>query len=68
MYPTCCTAGKFPSLRLVVDHIAKPDMSRPLEPDWRADLARAAAHQNVFCKLSGLVTEADPDRHQVARY
>ena len=59
-------AGKFPSLRLVVDHISKPYMWRGEEAGlagWREDMARAARHQNVFCKLSGLVTEVDPDHH-----
>lgn len=59
-------ARQHPSLRLVVDHIAKPRMSLGREEGlvgWSEDLARVAACPNVYCKLSGLVTEADPDRY-----
>lgn len=48
-----------PRLRAVIDHLAKPDIaSQVLEP-WSELLARASQHPNVFCKLSGLITEAD---------
>lgn len=48
-----------PRLRAVIDHLAKPAIaSRSLDP-WREQLARASEHPNVYCKLSGLVTEAD---------
>jgi L-fuconolactonase len=51
--------GKVPGLRAVVDHIAKPDIAaRAFEP-WRTGLAAVAAYPNVYCKLSGMVTEAD---------
>jgi L-fuconolactonase len=53
------TARAFPELRLVVDHAAKPPVaSRELEP-WAQRLAALAELDNVSCKLSGLVTEAD---------
>jgi L-fuconolactonase len=48
-----------PPTRFVLDHCAKPPIrTRQLEP-WRACLARLAAHENVCCKLSGLLTEAE---------
>jgi L-fuconolactonase len=50
-----------PDLRVVVDHGAKPRIAEQGWEPW-ADLMRAvAAHPNVFCKLSGLATEAAPD-------
>ena len=50
-----------PDLRVVIDHGAKPRIAEALWQPW-ADLIRAAAaHPNVFCKLSGLVTEAASD-------
>jgi L-fuconolactonase len=53
------TLDSFPRLRAVVDHVAKPDIARgELEP-WQELLARASQHPNVYCKLSGMVTEAD---------
>ena len=50
----------------MVDHISKPYMSSGEEvglAGWREDMARAAQYENVHCKLSGLVTEVDPDHH-----
>ena len=49
-----------PNLRAVVDHCAKPDLRTSDLDGWRAGLALVAAHPNVSCKLSGLVTEAAP--------
>lgn len=51
-------AQRWPGLRLVVDHAAKPDISGGgLEP-WRTDLAVLADLPQVYCKLSGLLTQA----------
>ena len=48
-----------PQQVFVLDHLAKPKIaSAELEP-WRSNLFALAAHPNVTCKLSGLVTEAD---------
>ncbi len=48
-----------PHLRAVVDHIAKPLIKdRQFEP-WASQLAAVAQHEQVYCKLSGMVTEAD---------
>lgn len=49
-----------PDLVFVLDHLSKPDIAgRSLEP-WATHLASLAASPNVTAKLSGLVTEADP--------
>lgn len=51
--------GRFPSQRFVLDHMAKPLIkSRGVEP-WSQDIRDLAKFPNVFCKMSGLVTEAD---------
>jgi len=48
-----------PDQKFVLDHIAKPEIkARKLEP-WTAQMRELAALPNVFCKLSGLITEAD---------
>jgi L-fuconolactonase len=52
---------RHPSLRVVVDHGAKPRIREREIDAWRADLAAVASHPQVSCKLSGLVTEARPD-------
>jgi L-fuconolactonase len=49
---------KFPEQTFVLDHIAKPFISRMEISPWREDLKELAKHPNVFCKLSGMVTEA----------
>jgi L-fuconolactonase len=50
---------RFPRQRFVLDHLAKPPIkSGNLDP-WESGIRELAKHQNVLCKLSGLVTEAD---------
>jgi L-fuconolactonase len=52
-------ASRLPDIRLVLDHLGKPDIKRNGFDSWRHDLDRMAAIPNVCAKLSGLVTEAD---------
>ena len=48
-----------PQQAFVLDHIAKPDLrTLALEP-WAAQIRDLARRPNVYCKLSGMVTEAD---------
>ena len=47
-----------PNTRFVLDHCGKPAIRDRLLDPWRADLARLADCANVWCKVSGLVTEA----------
>nr|XP_022323194.1 uncharacterized protein LOC111124546 isoform X1 [Crassostrea virginica] len=51
--------SKFPKLKFVVDHIAKPYVKDKKIDGWREEIAEIAKYPNVYCKLSGLVTEAD---------
>lgn len=50
-----------PTLRGIVDHLSKPDMTVPSLGQWGEDMTRLAAHPNLSCKISGMVTEAGPD-------
>jgi L-fuconolactonase len=60
------TARTLPGMAFVVDHLAKPPIARgELEP-WASLIAPFGGLPNVACKLSGLVTEADPERWTVA--
>jgi len=52
-------AEHFPSLPLVIDHLAKPRIKDHAVDDWLPHFRAAAAHENVYCKLSGMVTEAN---------
>jgi L-fuconolactonase len=49
---------EFPNQAFVLDHIAKPGIRERRVSPWREDLKRLAEFPNVFCTLSGLVTEA----------
>jgi L-fuconolactonase len=48
-----------PDLRVLLDHLGKPDIRGGGYAAWRPDFDRLAERPNVWCKLSGLVTEAD---------
>jgi len=52
-------AQAFPNQPFVVDHLAKPPIKAQEIDDWMRGIRRLAAHENVCCKVSGLVTEAD---------
>ena len=49
--------AEFPDQPFVLDHIAKPRIADGLLSPWREDLRRLAGFPNVWCKLSGMVTE-----------
>lgn len=48
-----------PSQMFVLDHLAKPRIRDGVMEPWKENLKRLAENENVFCKLSGMVTEAD---------
>jgi L-fuconolactonase len=52
-------AKRFPRQRFVLDHLAKPAIKSRKLSSWETNIRELARLQNVFCKLSGLVTEAD---------
>ena len=49
----------FPDQPFVLDHIAKPNIKEHKIGQWEKDIKALAKHENVLCKISGLVTEAD---------
>lgn len=57
-------AKRHPELAIVIDHAAKPAIianDRPAD-DWRGAVGQIARQPNVYCKLSGLVTEAGSEQ------
>lgn len=50
---------RHPNQVFVLDHIAKPRIREALLEPWAAHLRELARRENVYCKLSGMVTEAD---------
>jgi L-fuconolactonase len=52
---------RHPNQRFVLDHIAKPRIREGILEPWRAHMREMAKRENVYCKLSGVVTEAACD-------
>lgn len=52
-------AAAFPDQPFVIDHLAKPKIKDHEIDQWAKDMRAIAQNQNVSCKLSGMVTEAD---------
>ncbi len=50
---------RHPGQMFVVDHIAKPLIKDNVISPWRDNIAELATRENVYCKISGMVTEAD---------
>jgi len=50
---------RHPNQVFVLDHIAKPRIQDRVLSPWKENLTELARRQNVYCKLSGLVTEAN---------
>ena len=50
---------RHPRQVFVLDHIAKPRIGDNVIEPWRANIRALARRENVFCKVSGMVTEAD---------
>lgn len=51
--------AQFPNQRFVIDHLAKPDYKKEPDHNWAQHMRAIGRHHNVYCKLSGMVTEAD---------
>jgi L-fuconolactonase len=53
-------AAAFPDQPFVIDHIAKPHIrEKKMTEEWKAAMRAVASCENVYCKISGMVTEAD---------
>ena len=51
--------SNFPNQTFIVNHIAKPNIKDGEIDLWRKDIEELAKFNNVFCKISGMVTQAD---------
>lgn len=52
-------ADRLPHARLVIDHIAKPNIGESWNETWASHMADIAQRPNVMCKISGMTTEAN---------
>ena len=49
----------FPDQKFVIDHIAKPNIKDQKIDGWQKDIRALGIYKNLWCKISGMVTEAD---------
>jgi len=64
MANTLRMVAQCPDVTFILDHIGKPDIAAQLFEPWKEELRQLAAFPNVWCKMSGLVTEADHQHWQ----
>ena len=57
--PAIQFVDQHPNQVFVLDHIAKPSIGKSILDPWRAHIRQLAKRKNVYCKLSGMVTEAN---------
>lgn len=57
-----------PEVKVVIDHIAKPDIAGKSISPWQENIRSLAQYPNVYCKISGMVTEADLQNWQAADF
>jgi L-fuconolactonase len=55
---TLTFVSKFPDQKLIIDHCAKPDIKNSKMEEWKKLINEIAQQRNVYCKVSGLFTEA----------
>lgn len=73
VYPTQLEAAlhfveRLPEVKMVIDHLAKPYIKNGSVEPWATAMKKLAAHSNVYCKVSGMVTEANWATHQPADF
>ncbi len=54
-----------PGVEFILDHIAKPDIRNHLWEPWASRMRELAGFPQVRCKISGVITEADPERWSI---
>lgn len=59
MANTIKLVAQCPNVKFILDHIGKPDIRQQIFEPWKSEISTLAQFPNVWCKMSGLVTEAD---------
>jgi L-fuconolactonase len=54
-----------PAMPIIVDHMAKPYIKEGKREPWATQMARLAKSSHVYCKISGLITEANLEKWKV---
>ena len=58
----------FPGQKFVIDHLAKPYIKSGEIEQWKKDIKQFKQHENVYCKISGMVTEANWQDHSLQTF
>lgn len=66
--PAIALVDRLPGQLFVIDHIAKPDIAAGEFEEWRVRIQEIARRPTVYCKLSGMVTEARWDSWSAADF
>ncbi|MBV9961118.1 MAG: amidohydrolase family protein [Parafilimonas sp.] len=61
-------AVRFPNQKFIIDHLAKPYIKFGDTEQWKKDMEAFKICQNVYCKISGMVTEADWNDHSLQTF
>jgi len=56
---SCDLVACFPDQPFVLDHLAKPPIRQKEISEWKKDIVTLAKNENVYCKISGMITEAE---------
>ena len=56
---------KYPDQQFVLDHIAKPSISKGMDKAWKSKIKALGELENLYCKVSGMVTETEEFRWNV---
>jgi predicted TIM-barrel fold metal-dependent hydrolase len=59
-------ARECPNVQFILDHCGNPLIKEKVLDPWRSYLSQLAAYPNVVCKISGIVTNADPQKWTAA--
>ncbi|MCA2971055.1 MAG: amidohydrolase family protein [Acidobacteriaceae bacterium] len=57
--PAIRFVDQHPNQLFILDHVAKPKIKERILSPWREDMIALGKRPNVYCKLSGMITEAD---------
>ena len=49
----------FPRQKFIIDHLAKPYVKTKQIVEWKKEIVQISQYENLYCKISGLITEAD---------
>lgn len=57
--PSIRFVDQHPNQMFILDHVAKPKIKERILSPWREDMIELGKRPNVYCKISGMITEAD---------